>query len=91
MDAINVLMYFVVVTLLFQLLVQLLYHVSDLLTSLCKHINDSSATPHHTQIISFTTIKLFLLFNTRAKMNNIDSTRPVSLSMNEFTAEYWNF
>ena len=45
MDAITVLMYFVVVTLLFLLLaniVQLLYHVSDLLTSICKHVNDLS-------------------------------------------------
>ena len=36
-------MYFVVVALSFQLLakiVQLLYHVSDLLTSICKHVNN---------------------------------------------------
>ena len=47
-------MYFVVVTLLFYLLVkivQLLYHVSNLLTIVCKHVNDlsvnySRATPH---------------------------------------------
>ena len=44
-DAINVLMYFVGVTLLFQLLantVQLLYHVSDLLTSVSKQVKDLS-------------------------------------------------
>ena len=87
-DGINVFMYFVVVTLLFQLLakhtyvVQLLCHVSDLLTSVCKHVNDSSATRHHTQIVSFATIKLLSLFNTRAKTNTIDSKRPVLLSMN---------
>ena len=46
-------MYFVVVMLLFQLLaiVQLLYHVSDFLTSVCKQVNDLSihysyTTPH---------------------------------------------
>ena len=87
-------MYIVVVTLLFQLLAnhvaQLLYHVSDLLASVCKHDNDSSATSHLTQIISLIIIKLFLLCNTRAKMNNIDSARPISLSLNELTAEYWN-
>ena len=71
-------------------IVQLLYHVSDLLTSICKHVNNSSATPHHTQIFSFAIIKLSLLFNTRAKTNDIDSKRPVPLSMNELTAEYWN-
>ena len=70
MDATNVLMYFVVVILLFQLLakhiVQLLYHVSDLLTNV-----------HHTQTVSFAIIKLFLLFNTTAKTNHIDSTSPL--------------
>ena len=69
-------------------IVQLLYHVSDLLTSICKHVNDLSTTPHCTQIVSFAIIKLFSLFNTRAKTNDIDSTRPVPLSMNELTAEY---
>ena len=53
MDAIDVLMYFFAVTLLFQLLAKhslaaFNYHVSDLLTSVCKHVNDLSATPHHT-------------------------------------------
>ena len=48
------------------------------------------ATPHLTQTVSFAIIKLFLLFNTMAKMNHIDSTRPAPLSMNELTTEYWN-
>ena len=42
------LMYCVVVTLLFQLLAQLssaVFHVSDLLTSVCKHVNNLS--PHY--------------------------------------------
>ena len=34
---------------------------------------------------------MFLLFNTRAKTNNIDNTRPAPLSMNELTTEYWRF
>ena len=50
-----------------------------------------SSTPHHTQIIfNFAIIKLFLLFNTGAKTNQIDNTRPTPLSMNELTSEYWN-
>ena len=48
------------------------------------------ATQHHTQIVSFTIIKLFLLLNTRAKMNHIGDTMPAPLSMNELTTEYWN-
>ena len=72
MDAINVLMYFVVVTVLFLLLaiVQLLYHVSNLLTSVAiiKCFCYSMAT--------------------KAKTNYIDSTRPAPLSMNELTTEY---
>ena len=95
MDVINVLMYFVAVTLLFQLLAKhssAVYHVGELLTNICKHVNDSSATPHYTQIFIFAIIKLLLLFNTTymAKMNNMDSTKPVTLSVNELTAEYWN-
>ena len=44
---------------------------------------------HHTQIISFASINMFLLVNTRVKMNHIDSTRPAPLSVNELTTEYW--
>ena len=87
------LMHFVFVTLLFQLLakiVQLLYQVNDLSTSICIHVNDSSATPHYTRIATFAIIKLFLLIKTRAKTNHMDSTRLASLSMNELTTDYWN-
>ena len=45
---------------------------------------------HHTQIISFAIIKLLSLFNAGAKANNIDSAKPIPLSKNELTAEYWN-
>ena len=82
-------MYFVVVTLLFQLLAK---HILAALP--CKHVNRFNrsllATPHHTQIVSFAIIKLFLLFNTRAKTNHKGDTLPVPLSMNELTTEYWN-
>ena len=40
-------------------MVKLLYHVSDLLTRVCKCVNNLSATPHHTQIISLAILKLF--------------------------------
>ena len=33
---------------------------------------------------------MFLLFNTRANTNHIDSTRPAPLSMNELATEYCN-
>ena len=56
-DAINVLKYFAVVTLLFLLLAKhisvALPYVSNLLTSVCKHVNDSSAT--HKRFIRYTT------------------------------------
>ena len=49
----------------------------------------SSGTVHHTQIVSLAIIKMFSLFNTRAKANHI--RRPAPLSMNELTTtEYWN-
>ena len=32
---------------------QLLYHVNNLLARVCKHINDSATTPHHTTPKSF--------------------------------------
>ena len=88
-------MYFVVVTLLFQLLAK---HSSAALpckrfvTNVCKHVNDSSgATPLHTQIVSFAIVKLFSLLNIRTRAI-IFSARPASLqvSMNELTTEYWN-
>ena len=59
-------------------MVQLLYHVSNFLTSVCKHVN-----PNHYY-------KMFSLCNTRAKTNHIDSTRPAPLSMHNLTTEYWN-
>ena len=31
-----------------------------------------------------------VLFNTRAKTNHIDSTRPALLSMNKLATEYWD-
>ena len=44
-----------------------------------------------TQTVGFAIIKLFLLFNTTAITNHIDSsTRPALLSMNELTTVYWN-
>ena len=52
------------------------------------------ATPHHTQIVSFAIIKLFLLLNTRVKTNHIGDTVYALLSMNEsmneLNTEYWN-
>ena len=77
---------------LFQLLAK---HSSALLPCkrfVNKRLNTYRIRPLHynTQVGSFTIIKLFSMFNTRAKMNNIKSTRPVSLSMNELTGEYWN-
>ena len=32
----------------------------------------------------------YSMYNTRAKTNDTGSTRPVPLSMNKLTAEYWN-
>ena len=81
MDAIDVLVYFVLVTLLLQLLTKHSLPCKRLLTSVCKHVNNSSTTPHHTQIISFAIIKLFLLFNIGDKTNNIDIKRPVFTSL----------
>ena len=87
MDAINVLMYFVVVTLLFQLLAK---HSSAalpckrLLTSVRKHVNDLSATLHHTQMVSFAIIKLFLLFNTRATVSPF--SRPILIYINSYNS-----
>ena len=72
-------MYFVVVMLLFQLLAK---HSLPR-----KHI---IATPHHTQTVSFTTINLFSPFNTMAKTNHIDSTRPAPLSMNKLANSLLN-
>ena len=47
-------------------------------------VNDLSILAlHHTQIVSFAIVKLFSLFNTRAKMNYRDSTKPTLLSMSE--------
>ena len=50
----------------------------------------TQALPHHTQIVSFAIIKLFLLLNTKVKTNHTDSTRSAPLSMNKLTTEYWN-
>ena len=66
--------YFVVVTLLFQLLAK---HSSAALPSK-RFVNKRLtclfiiATPHYTQTVSFATINLFSLFNTTAKTNHID-------------------
>ena len=46
------------------------------------------ATSYHTQSVSYAIIKLFSLFNTTAKTNDIDSTRPTPLSIYERT-HYW--
>ena len=48
------------------------------------------SSKYYTRIASLAIVKLFSMFNTRAKTNNIDSIRPTPLSMNELTAEYWN-
>ena len=87
--AINVLMYFIVVTLLFP------KHSSAALSCkrfVNKFVNSEIrlfiiATPHHTQIVSFAIIKLLSLFNT---MNHIGDTRLATPSMNELTTEYRN-
>ena len=57
-----------------------------------KHYQSSykGAYIENTKIVSFAIVNLFILFNTRAKMNNIDSTRLAPLSINKLTAEYWN-
>ena len=73
------LMYFVVDTLLFQLLAKhssAAFHVSNLLTSVCKHVNDMSVYYSYTTV-SFAIIELFSLFNAMAKTNHIDSTSPL--------------
>ena len=76
-------MYFVVATLLFQLLAK---HSSAALP-FKRFVNKRlhHTTPHHIQIVSLAIIKLFSLFNSRAKTNHIDNTRPAPLSMNELT------
>ena len=42
-------------------------------------------------MVSFVTIKLFSLFNTKAKTNHKGDTRPAPLSVNKLTTKYWNF
>ena len=64
---------FVVVTVLFQLLAKqnsATLSCEQLLTSTCKHLNDSSFIIHHNHIVSFAIIYLFSLLNTRAKTNH---------------------
>ena len=85
-------MYFVVVMLSFQLLAK---HSSAALP--CKRFVNKRliclfiiAIPDHTQTVSFTTINLFSLFNTTAKTNHIDSTRPAPLSMKELANSLLN-
>ena len=76
-------MYFLIVTVISIVLVQLLYHASNLLisaeTSICKHVNDSSVL-HHTSIVSFAIINLFSLLNILELKRTIDSTRPTPLA-----------
>ena len=55
--------------------------VTLLFQLLAQH--SSSALPV-SNLLASVDYKMLLLFN------NIDSTRPISLSMNELTAEYWN-
>ena len=78
------LMYFVVVTLLFQLL----NHVSDFLTSICTHVNDLSIHNNYTTLHPNRWLHNHKIVFTVAKTSHIDDTRPAPLSMNKLTAEF---
>ena len=78
---------FVVVTLLFQLLAK---HSSAAALPCKRFVPFIIATPHHTQTVNFATINLFSLFNTTAKTNHIDSTRPAPLYMNKLANSLLN-